>query len=617
MTSNLTARPGEATQVGDRPPKHPQRRSTAPQPPRRWLPKPSSALVAVVVAACTFLFVWPVVMVTIGAFRTGTPGLAGGTWTLDPLLEAYQNPSTWSTFGNSFGFAFAVTLLSKSLALIFAWIVARTDTPLRSLLAPVMLIVLAIPSLFFGISWGLLGDEYSGLLNTMFGWLTGTDASPFNIQSWPGLIFVSALKSTAIGFFLMLGPFMAMDRSQEEAASTAGASKIRIFFTIQIPALAPAVVSTVILGIITGLEYFELPLLLGTPADIHVFSTEIYFYINRHDPPEYSGASALVILLIVALFVLLITQRRILKGRQYTTVSGKMLRQAPWQLGRWRWVTSGLIITYVFMAVIMPMVQLLIGSFQPFLGVYDNFTLRNYREVFSNTMVGEAVALTAQLAFFGGFVTVCLAVLINFVLRHRGGAPSSYLTAVSWLPWAIPGTALALGMLWAYLSTPMLSELYGTTALVFIGLIVAVTPIAMRSVEPATIQISNELEEAAWISGSGKIRAYLAIVVRLIAPSFLSGWLLAGLLIAGNLAIPLMLSGAGNVTLSDLTYRLYNSGDAPVVAAIFCLIVAAVTAAFFLIKLLDLVLKSASRKLKANQNPTDGNVKPHVTHFSS
>lgn len=534
-------------------------------------PSPA-AIVAVVI--CALLFVLPVAMIAVGAVRDGAPG-TGAAWTLDGFVEYYARARAWSVLATSLGYAFLVSLLSTALAAYLAWVSARTDTPGRRLLTPIMILVLVMPHLFFATGWSLLGSEQGGI-NHVIGLLTGTDSSALDVESWWGIIAVSVLKSTALKYILLLAPMHAMDRSQEEAAFMAGASRLRTFTTVTLPALSPAVLGAFVLGVVVALEYFDIPLILGATAGVDVFATEIYGLLFEVTPPDYTAASALALGGIVLLLLLLGLQRLILRGRQYATVRGKTSRQGRWALGRWRWAGTAVLAVYTALSLVLPVVQLALTSLVPFMGVYGNYTFDNYRSVLQDPSITAAIETTAWLAVVGGATAVLVALLITYVSRHEKGWATGFLNLSTWLPWSIPGTALGLGMLWAYLSIPGLSALYGTAAIVFLGLVVASTPLAMRTVEPGVGQVGMELEEAARVAGAARARAFGHAVVRLVTPSLVTGWVLAGIAVAGNLAIPVMLGSANATTLTARVFELYSAGRTPESAALLILLLAGI-----------------------------------------
>ncbi|MEV0109790.1 ABC transporter permease subunit [Nocardia sp. NPDC050799] len=564
------------------------------RPGGRRGPSPA-ALVAVIV--CALLFVLPVAMIAVGSVRDGSPG-TGASWTGSGITEYYTQSRSWNILGQSLGFALAVSLFSTTLAAYLGWVSARTDTPGRRLLTPVMVLVLVMPHLFFATGWSLLGGKQGGI-NELLGMLSGGESGPVDVETWWGIIAVSVLKSTALKYILLLGPMHAMDRSQEEAAFIAGASKVRTFLTVTLPALGPAVLGAFVLGVVVALEYFDIPLILGATAGVDVFATEIYGLLFEVSPPDYTGASALALGGIVLLVVLLGLQRLLLRGRQYTTVRGKTSRQGRWELGAARWAGTAVIAGYTLLTLVLPVLQLVLTSLVPFVGVYGNYTLDNYRSVIEDPTVLEALESTLWLSVAGGATAVLLALLITYVARHERGWAPGFLSLSTWLPWSIPGTALGLGMLWAYLSIPGLSALYGTASIVFLGLVVASTPLAMRTVQPGVGQIGVELEEAARIAGAGRARGFGDAVVRLIIPGLLTGWVLAGIAAAGNLAIPVMLGSSNATTVTAHVFELYSAGRTPEASALLILLLAGIAVLSAVALLGTALLRAALRRRKA------------------
>lgn len=558
---------------------------------------PWAALLTVFV--CAALFVLPVLMIAVGAFRDSAPGVPGGRWTLDAFVGVYSDSAAWGVLRDSLMFAVGVSMFSTALAAYLAWLSARTDTPLRGLLTPMMVLVLVMPHLFFAVSWGLLGNQAVGGINRVLGDVASTEVGLVNIESWAGILFVATLKSTALKYMLLLGPMMAMDRAQEEAAFVAGAGKARTFLTVTVPALAPAIIGAFVLGLIVALEYFDIPLILGAAARINVFSTEIYAYLFELSPPRYAYASSLALGAITILLVLLIVQSRLLGDRQFTTVRGKSSRQGRWQLGRWRYAGTTVISLYALVTVALPVAQLIVVSFSPFYGVYGQYTLDNYRRVLADPAVSRSIQTTIEIAVSASIAAVLVALLITYVVRYGRGPVVPFLRISTWLPWAIPGTALGLGMLWAYLSIPVLSGLYGTATLVFIGLVVAATPLAMRTVEPGVGQVGKELEEAARLSGANRPRAFFDAVVRLVTPSLLAGVMLSAILVSGNLAIPIMLGSTNAQTLPALVFRRYAMGRTTEAAALLCLLLAGLAVSGIITLLLWKLARVVHRGQKA------------------
>lgn len=536
-----------------------------------------------VVVICLVLFVWPVAMIVLGAFRTGYPG-GVTTWSLDPFVDVYTSSDTRKSVSTSVKMALLVTVFSKVLSFYFAWMVARTNTALRGLVTPVLAVSLAVPPLFFVLSWAMLGQERVGLLNRVAGSLFGVD-DLVDVNSFAGIVFVCSLKSVAFGYFLLLGPMLALSRPMEEAAAVAGARKFKIFRSVTLPVMFPAFSAVLIMGFVRGLEYFEAPLILGKNASINVISTDIYHYLNDTVPPAFGNASALALLMMVALGVLLWVQHRMQRRRNFETQSGKGSSVMPWDLGRWKYVGTVVFLVFFALALVLPAIQLMLVSFQPYFGAGDHYSLDNYRALFEDPTVIAALRNTLLLGVLAGLAVMVIALVVVFATRHGGRRVARFISLSTWLPFSLPGTALALGVVWVILSFSFMRPLYGTFAVMLVALVIVAMPIAMRSLEPAALQVARSLEEAAWVSGAGKIRAFFKIVGGLALPSFAAGWLLCGILISGNLTMPLMVGSSLLETVPRRTFTLYNDGQAPMAAAlsvIFLIILALIGVAGFL-----------------------------------
>ncbi len=537
-----------------------------------------------------FLFGLPILMLVIGAFRNAPPG-APAQWSLDAFGRTYGALDSYRTLGNSVMLAGAATLIGTTVAIILVFLVARTTTVLRSVVTPAMVLVVALPPLFYAISWGMLGNPKIGLLNTVWRDLTGGGGTLFNSSSWPGLITVVAIKGAAVSYLLLLGPFRALDRSLEEAAQVSGAGRLRTALGIDLAVLSPAITGVVILSFVIGLEAFDVPLFLGTPVGIEVFSTQIYGFISSRSPADYGGASALSLVIVVVVLALVALQWRILGRRRFTTVGGKSYRTQPWDIGPWRWLGTAFIVVYLLVAVVLPLLQLVLGSLQPFFGGGGAYSLVNYTELFADRTAVTAIRSTLTVALVGGLAAMALALAIVYALTHNETRLRRVLDVLTWLPYAVPGVVLSLGIAWTYVSIPGLRQLYGSLFVLGAALVVAVIPIATRAVQPALIQINRELEEASRISGAGSLRMFAGIVLPLIAPSFLAGWFVVAIVISGNLAIPILLSSAQRPTVPLLVYQLYTQGDTSQAAALFVVILGGLLLGLVVVTLLGRLLR--------------------------
>ncbi|MBM9466999.1 ABC transporter permease [Nakamurella leprariae] len=544
---------------------------------RAWLKAlPWIALTVGIVGA----FVVPFVTLVVMAFRTALPGLPG-EWTLDGIVTAFTESDLAKPLMDSMIFAVGSSVGGTLLALFFVFVATRTTTRLRRLITPMMVVILATPVLFFALSWAMLGADNVGLVNKVWSALTGSDESVFSVSSWPGLIFVMSIKLSAFSYFLLIGPSMAMNRSLEEAAEVFGASRAGSFFRIYLPLLSPAIAGSLLIGFISSLQAFDTPQIIGTQAGIRVFSTEIYGYVTNF-PANYAAAASLALGMVALLAFLVWAQMRLLRGRDYTTVGGKSTRGAAWSFPRIGWLFDVAIVLFALLAFVLPTVQLVLSSFNTVFGRYDSFSWRNYSKLLDSPVTVSAIGNTVLFMVVGGFVTVVIGAVITAALRVRPTRWKRALEVPTWIPWATPGLVGSLALLGTLLAIPALHPIYGTATAMMIALVIASLPIAIRFLENSILQIDRQLIDAARIGGAGPVRTFTSILIPLIAPSFISGWFVTGLAIAGNLEIPLLLGNTKVTTISGLAFKYYVDSAAPMAAAIFCVLLVTVLVLFAL-----------------------------------
>jgi iron(III) transport system permease protein len=568
---------------------------------RAW-PRPAGkpgriALKAGLAAVLLLLFVLPLAMLFLGALRSGAPGQPG-SWTLAGLEGVLSSASVARAAGSSLLLAGTATVIAGLIAAPLSYLAERTDLPWRRWVAPAMVMLFATPGVFYAVAWSELGNRYTGYLNALYAFMTGSPAAPFNIESWPGLILVVTLKKIAFFYLFLLGPVRAFNRSYEEASLIAGRGRIATFFGITLPLLAPALGGVALMGLAGSLHSFDIPLIIGAPAGIDVVSFRIYEMLSATAPPDYSQASAASVLLILAVLALQVAQMRLLGRRSYVMTEGKAIRTSPVRLGRWRWAAGGLVAALLLVSIGLPLGALLYASVQPYAGVYSSLSLANYGAVLGRPETAEAFLNTAILALVVGAVTMVLALVLAEAGRTLGAATNRGIRLVTLIPQATPGLVIALAVMWAYVSVPGLREVYGTIWLMAAALIVVAMPLAISQVNAATGQIGRDLGEAARIAGARPARAYFDIVLPLIAPSFLAGWCVVGVAVAGNIEVPLLLGAPGLNTVAVEIYSLNALGRGSEAAALLVLMMLAFAATGGLV-FLGLKLAGALRRRRS------------------
>ena len=165
------------------------------------------------------------------------------------------------------------TVLSLSLAILLAWIVARTDTPGRGVLEVLITLPFFIPPILTATAWAMLGNAQVGTINLVWRWLTGSDGTLVDVYSYGGIVWHMMQYSTPFIFLFVVDAFRAMDPSLEESSRMSGASRWQTFWRITFGLMLPITTSAFLLSFIRGMESFESAVFFGTPVGIKVLTT--------------------------------------------------------------------------------------------------------------------------------------------------------------------------------------------------------------------------------------------------------------------------------------------------------------------------------------------------------
>ncbi|MFO1117215.1 MAG: iron ABC transporter permease [Beijerinckiaceae bacterium] len=527
-------------------------------------------------AILAFLSVYPLAMLLYGSLHSTPPGMAGA-FDLAGYREVFAIQNI-VILANTIGISLAKTVPSLVLALLLAWILARTDTPFARVLETLVTLPFFIPPILTAMAWGMLGNPQVGLLNQLWQWASGAESGPINVYSYGGVVWHMMQYSTPFLFLLIVDAFRAMDPSLEEAARMCGASRLRTFFTVTLQLMLPALTGAAILSFIRGIENFESPLFFGSPAGIHVITTDIYDSINQRSPPQYQFATAISFVIMALLFLIVLIQRRMLRGRRFETVTGKGYSPAVMKLGPWRWATFAFCIIFFVATVALPVGQLLLGSFFKFFGFYtlDMLTLEHYQAVFGSGAFWRGFANTMFLGLVGAALTMLLGGAVAYIsvrTRYRGRL---LIDLMAWLPWMMPGIVLGVGFLWGFALLPHAIPIYGTIWALLLAYISLGTPLSVRTMSSAYAQLSFDLEECSRVHGANWFQTMRRIVLVLAWPSFAVGWVLIFFGIMRELSASILLYSVGSEVLSVVLLKLWANGNAEQVSVIGLIMMALV-----------------------------------------
>jgi iron(III) transport system permease protein len=524
---------------------------------------PLTLTVIGVAVLLAYLGLFPTAMLLYGSVSTAELGQTGHL-TLANYVAAYTDPETFSLLVDSFVFAFGASLISLALALTLAWITVRTNAPFRGIFELTAIVPNIFPPVLIAIAWTLLLSPSVGMINAVLKSAFHLSQAPFDIYSMPGLIFVEGLILTPLAFLIISAALRGMDPALEESARTLGSGQFRILRTVTFPLMRPAILAAATLNFVRALESFETPAIIALPAHIEVFTTKIYREALAAYPPNYNLAATYgVSLLAIALVFVYLYRRFTSRVETFATVTGKGYRPHTIDLGRWKLPASAAALVILTLMVILPVTMLFFTSVLPYYQVptlesLHQLTLKHYAYIFENDRVYRAMGNSLFLAVAGASVAMLLAALTAYITVKTRVRGRGLLEGMTFLPWAFPGTALAIGLLWGYVNLPL--PIYGTIWILMIAYVTRFLPYGLRAVTSTIVQIHKELEEASRACGGGFGTTFRRILLPLMRPGLIAGWILLATIFMREFSLSLFLYSPDSEPVGPLLYFLWLDG---------------------------------------------------------
>lgn len=525
--------------------------------------QPSFVLFILVCAVIAALVLVPIGFMVVESVTTD-----GGAFTLDNFIKYFKRNSVVEALLNTMLVALGIGSLGSLLGVTLAFGVSRTNMRFKTLVKSTIIVAIMTPPFLITLAYIILAGPNVGYVNLFLRWLfrLSNTYGPVDIYSVWSLVILGLPQGIATIFMMVFPALENMDPYLEEAGRMSGASSRRTALQITIPLVKPAVLSGLILSFGQSLALYGVPRMLN----INVLTTKIRESITVMD--FKMGAVLSVTVTVLSLLAVYLYRRTVRSSKKYSTISAKGFKPSVMKLGRSRHLFSALGLIYAMFGFLIPYIMLLIASFMKTVG--NGFTLSNF--TFSNytSLIHSDVAITAfkNSVFLGVMTATCvvfLGLIAAFVIvrmKARGSAVLEYLCN---MPSGISGTALAMGLIFMYLSFPLNQlKLYGTIGLLLVAYVTRMLPSGARYCQSALIQINTELEEASRISGASWGRTTMKITIPLAKTGLIYAWILTFVMAFPELSSSVMLRNAGTDVVATAILDLWDgAGGLPQAAA--------------------------------------------------
>jgi iron(III) transport system permease protein len=500
-----------------------------------------------------FLVLTPLALMIFNSFQIARPG-EPVVYGLEGWRKAFTSPGILEAMVNTFTLAITRQAIALVIGAFLAWLLARTDIPLKGTLEFLFWLSFFLPALPTTMGWILLLDPKYGLLNQWLVNLGFFAEPPLNIYSFWGIVWVHLGATIGIKVMLLTPAFRNLDAALEESSRISGAGTLRTFIHIVVPVMMPAILVTTILGLIRSLEAFEVELIIGVPVGLHVYSTKIHELVTW-EPPQFPPAMALSTMFLVILLVLVALQRLYIGKKSYTTVTGRGFSIRPTSLGRWKYPAFSILLSIALGTTFIPTVLLVTGTFMKLFGFFnipEPWTLENWHHALSDPVLMRSIWNTIAIGLGAGLVGVLLYSVIAYVIVKSKFTGRAVLDFLSWLPWSIPGILLGIALLWTFLQTRIFIPIYGTVYVLILAMVIKGMPFGTQLIKSVMLQLGNDLEEASRICGGGWLYTYRRVIFPLLLPALITVLLVGFISAARDISTVVLLGTGKSRTLSLL-----------------------------------------------------------------
>jgi len=521
---------------------------------RAFLARNAFPLSVAVVAAVVLglFFVYPLVQI-LGASVLDPTGTA---LRLANYPDVLTNRFFLQAIRNSLGVALTAAALTITIGVPFAFCIARVPMRGKPALMALTALPLVLPSFVSAYALVLLFGR-AGIVTQVL----RAVGIPFeSIYGLGGVVTVFALTLYPYVVLPTVAAFQSVDVSVEEAAQNLGASRVRVFFTVTLPLVLPAILAGGLLVLIEGLENFGVPFVLA--QDNPMLAVEAFKLFVGETAPNPAAAGVLAMVLIGCTVVALIAQRGLLSARRFATGarrSAPPIAVAP----RTRRLATVYCWTVITLALV-PFVAVVVIAFLKFRGpvLQQGFSLDNFAQLFANAH--RPLANTLVLATIAALGATLIGVPIGYLVTRTRTRMASLIDVVATAPFAVAGTVLGIGLIMAFGHGILI--LTGTAVIMVIAYMVRKLPFSVRSAGAILHQIDPSLEEASINLGVPPLLTFWRVTVPLMLGGIVGGLTLTFVTIASELSSTIVLYSAPWTTMTVAMFQALE-GSSPGVAS--------------------------------------------------
>lgn len=476
-------------------------------------------------------------------------------------LKVLSDSSLFAYFWNSILLGGWVVFGSTLLALPMAFLSAKTAIGRHAWLDVILIIPFMTPPYIGSMGW-ILFMQRRGFAEQL---LPAVEKLTPHFFSLFGMVAIMSLHLFPFLYLILRNALLRIGGTLEEAGSVHGGNSFYMLRRVVMPLLLGSYAMGALLIFVKTIAEFGTPATFGKQIGYYVLTSEIHRFTSSW-PIDFSKATSLASVLLGACLVFWYIQNVISRRHQYQTLSGKGMRTRLISLKGWRGVIGwGYIATLLFFSIGIPYFSIIATSLQKLRGdglAWNNVTFIHYIELLRPGSKGwQALINSLGLAALAATIAVFIGLFLVMLIGNMKRWPQRGLDMLSLLPNTVPGIVIVVGLILFWNAPWMPVPIYNTYAMVVLTYVVFYLPYSIQYIKASAGQIDGSLLQAGKVFGGNAFYIFRRIVLPLLIPGILAGWMMTFTISARELVASLMVLPPSMQVTATYIFSQFEQGE--------------------------------------------------------
>lgn len=466
------------------------------------------------------------------------------------------SPANLEALWTSIYISFVSVICCALVGVTMAFLLERYNFPGRRILSVLVLVPMALPPLVGVLSFSFLYGD-SGIFPRILQHLFGLDHVPFALKGIWGVIVVHTFTMYTYFYLTASAAIKGLDPALEEAATSLGAGRIRVWTKVILPMLTPSIVASSLLVFMISMASYTAPLMFGVERTM-----TMQIYLSRTNGNLEMAATQSMILSFVSITFLII-MRWYQNRRNYQNLSkGISVHRSEVSSKKVKIIAT--IASFVgTLILILPILVLILISFSVD-GAWKtqilptDYTIDHYIALFTDERTWRPIWNSIQMGVIATLGNIIFGVAAAYAMVRLNFKGKTLLDILIMVPWALPGTVVAVNLIAAFSTESIFSFnqiLIGTFWILPLAYFIRHLPLVFRSTSASLVQLDQSIEEASRGLGANWWYTFRRIVVPLTFTGILAGTLLALVQSFGEFVASILIYSTSTIPLSVAIFQ--------------------------------------------------------------